>query len=148
MERTGPPVSPVSVVAGIVWAVCHPLGSRYLGVRARITGDRLETRTSLEDRQVSTLVEAHGLFLGDGRRHELPDSVEDRLELGILLPLKVLQFLGQLMIGREDGPKADERPHDFDVHLYRLVAPKNAGEHGHAFLGEGIGRKPATTMPF
>ena len=76
-------------------------------MRARITGDRLETRTSLEDRQISTLVEAYGLFLGDGRRHELSDSVEDRLELGIILPLKVLQFLGQLMIGRKDGPKAD-----------------------------------------
>ena len=34
-------------------------------------------------RRHSPLWKPMGFFLGDGRRHELPDGIEDRLELGI-----------------------------------------------------------------
>ena len=86
-------------------------------------------------------VEAN-FWLGRGRRrgHELADGVENGLELGIVFSLEAGQFAGKVGVSEEHFTKADKGAHDGDIHLGGAGAAKDAGQHGHALFGEGVGK--------
>src|ERR1035441_1163730 len=67
------------------------------------------------------------------------DCVENRLELGIVSALQVGQFAREVGVGQEHFAQADKGAHDGDVDLHGAGAAKQAGWHGHALLGEGVG---------
>ena len=51
------------------------------------------------------------------RRHQLANSVENDLELGIVFLLQLGQLASQLRIGRQHLPQPNEGTHDFDIDL-------------------------------
>src|SRR5262245_48893881 len=68
------------------------------------------------------IVEADAAFFGRAgrRRHQLPDGLEDDLEVLVVLAeflFHFFEFGGKVFVGREDFAQADESPHDRDVHL-------------------------------
>jgi len=75
-----------------------------------------------------------------GRRLQQPtNGIENRLNLRVVLlvvSFQLLDFLRQLAMRRDYFAKLDEGPHDRDIHVHGAIAFKNAGEHGHALLGE------------
>ena len=56
--------------------------------------------------------------------------------------------VGELFVGSEELAQAHEGAHDLDVDRHGLLRPQHAGQHGHALLGEGVGRIPATAVCF
>src|SRR2546426_10318978 len=48
---------------------------------------------------------------------------------------------------REDLAQADKGPHDRDVDLNGPMAPQDTREHGHALLGEGVGKVAPQVLP-
>ncbi len=74
-----------------------------------------------------------------GWSHQLPDRVEHHLELVVIPTLHLLKPLRKIAMRCEYLPQLDERAHDRDVYLNRSGTTQDAGKHGHALLGEGIG---------
>lgn len=72
-------------------------------------------------------------------RHELADSVEHDFELGVVLLFESGEFPGEVVVGREHLAEFYECSHDGDVNLYGAGAAEDAGEHGDALFGEGVG---------
>src|SRR5688572_211813 len=72
-------------------------------------------------------------------RHQLPDGVEHDAELGVVFLLQLVEASCELGAGLHEPAQADEGAHDLDVHLDRPWAVQDAGEHGDALLGEGVG---------
>jgi len=68
----------------------------------------------------------------------LPDSVKHNPKLIIVLLFQLFQFSGEILVCCEDLSESDKRPHDLNVDLDCLFAVENAGEHGHALLGEDV----------
>ena len=53
--------------------------------------------------------------------------------------------MGQILMGSEELPQADEGAHDLDIHEDGPVTAKNTGEHGDSLLCKGKGQiSPAT----
>ena len=74
---------------------------------------------------------------------ELFDGVEDELELPVVIGVFFFEgfdFLGEEGIGVHQPPELDEGAHDGDVDLHGAGRAKDAGEHGDALLGEGVGQ--------
>ena len=69
-------------------------------------------------------------------RHELVDSVEHNLELGVVLLFESGEFPGEVVVGREHLAEFYECSHDGDVDLYGAWAAEDAGEHGDALFGK------------
>jgi len=83
----------------------------------------------------------------DGRFHEVPNRLEDRLEPRVVLALERVQALEEIPVAGSHRPEADEDAHDLDVDLDGALAVQHAGEHGHALFGEGMGSVPAAAAP-
>ena len=79
------------------------------------------------------------------RRHELADRVADDFELGVVSLLQRFELAGEVGVRGEEPAQADEGAHDLDVDTNGARTPQDAGEHGDALLGEGVGRLAATT---
>ena len=82
------------------------------------------------------------------RRHQLPDRVEDDLELLVMftqLPFDFFQLAGKFLVRCQYLAQLHKRPHDGDVDFDRTVTVENAGKHRHALLGEGVGQSAAAT---
>jgi hypothetical protein len=52
--------------------------------------------------------------------------------------LQLDELAQDLAVDRERPAQLHERAHDRDVHVDRLAASRDAGEHGHALLGKRI----------
>ena len=78
------------------------------------------------------------------RHHQLPDGVEDHLELGSYFFSRASSFRDRSSVRGQHLPQAHEGPHDLDVHRDSPRTAQHAGKHRHALLGEGIGGGPAT----
>lgn len=77
------------------------------------------------------------------------DGFEDELELLVMVGVFFLQgfdFLGEEGVGVHQPPELDEGAHDGDVHLDSTPGAQDAGKHGHALLGEGIGKVGVPTV--
>ena len=61
------------------------------------------------------------------------------LKLLVIPALHLLEAQRQVAMRCEYLPQLDEGAHDGDVYLNRAGAAQDAGEHGHALLGEGKG---------
>ena len=86
-----------------------------------------------------------GIVGGD----ELSDRVEDDLELLVVFGVFAFQrfdLLGEQAVGIHQAAELDEGAHDGDVHLHGAGGAEDAGEHGHALLGEGVGEGAATAV--
>src|SRR3989338_7394435 len=85
--------------------------------------------------------------LGLGRDHELSDGFKDYLELLVVLALQIGEFAGQPCVRSQQLPESHEGPYDFNVDLDGTRTPQDAGEHRHALLGEGVGRRARPPRP-
>lgn len=74
--------------------------------------------------------------------HELPQGVEDDLELRVVSLLQLVQPADQVLAGAHHPPQADEDPHDLDVDLHGPLAAQDARQHRHSLLAEGVGKIP------
>jgi hypothetical protein len=63
-------------------------------------------------------------------------------KLRVVLVLHLIELPRQFLVRREHLAEPDEGAHDRDVHLDGTPAPQNAGEHGHALLGEWVRQIP------
>ena len=73
------------------------------------------------------------------------DGLEDAAELFVVQPepaLDGVNFASELFVPGRDPRQLDESTHYGDVDPDGAVAAQDAGEHGHALLGEGIRRGP------
>jgi len=61
--------------------------------------------------------EADAFRLGLRRRHELPDSIKNDLELGVVLFLQAVEPARKIPIRSNEPAEMDKGPHDFDVYL-------------------------------
>lgn len=61
------------------------------------------------------------------------DGLEDGFEACVVFLFQCGEF------ARQHLPQADEGTHDFDVDLNGAFAAQDAGEHGDALFGEGVG---------
>jgi len=62
---------------------------------------------------------AHAAFGGNRRLQELPDGVEDDLDLLVVLgafPFEGIDFVSQILVRGHDLAKLHEGPHDGDIH--------------------------------
>jgi hypothetical protein len=85
---------------------------------------------------------AFGLRLAGGVfGDELLDGIEDDGELLVVFALDGLDLFGEIAIGIHEPAELDEGAHDGDVHLDGPLGTKDAGEHGDALLGEGVGEE-------
>ena len=80
-----------------------------------------------------------GSSIRQARLHQCSDRVEDNLELLIVLILQRGELAREVSIRCEHLPELHEGPHDGDVDLHRARAAQDAGKHGDALLGEGVG---------
>src|ERR1043165_1752978 len=81
------------------------------------------------------------------RLHHGADGVKYDLELAVVLFLHGAELAGELFIVGEEGAELDESAHDGDVDRDGVGAVQNAGKHGDALFGEGVGWVPATAVP-
>jgi hypothetical protein len=56
------------------------------------------------------------------------------------LSLKLSDPLLERGVGSRRAAQFDERPHDLDIDGDRTLAAQHARKHGHALLGEDVGR--------
>ena len=83
---------------------------------------------------------AFGLGLAGGViADELLNGIEDDGELLVVFILDGLDFFGEVAIRVHEAAQLDEGAHDGDVHFHGPSGAKDAGEHGEALLGEGVG---------
>ena len=78
-------------------------------------------------------------FIRQARLHQRADRLEDNLELLVILFLQRGELARKVRIRCEHLPELNKGPHDGDVDLHRARAAENAGEHGNALFGEGVG---------
>jgi hypothetical protein len=71
------------------------------------------------------------------RSHQLANGL--LLAMWLIAPFQVRDLAGKLIYGKDHLPQTDKSAHDSDVDLNGARTVLNAGEHGDAFLGEGIG---------
>ena len=79
------------------------------------------------------------LFFAPPPDEDFRASVEDDLELRVKAFFQLLELMGQVGVGGEEAVQADEGAHDLDVDLHGPVAVQDAGKHGDALFGEGVG---------
>ena len=78
------------------------------------------------------------------RRHQAPNRVQDRADFYVMFTdplLELREFPCQVSIQVERLSQLHKGAHDRDVYLHRARAVQHAGKHGHAFFGEGIGKR-------
>jgi hypothetical protein len=84
------------------------------------------------------------------RCHQFPQSFKDCFQVFIVsqgLPFQRIQFARQFIHGNEHPAHTDERAHDFNIDGHSARTAENTGQHGDAFLGEGVGQvTPATVQ--
>ena len=78
---------------------------------------------------------------------QLFDGLEDDLE--VLVVFGVFRFEGfdffrEEGVGVHQAAELDEGAHDGDIYLHGAGRAQDAGEHGDALLGEGVGEGAAT----
>lgn len=126
------------------WLVDAPLDS----VRAalKISNAGLETMASGQGLiVVAWFDKADRTFLLHLRRlHELADRVKDDGKFMVVLFFDLLEKAREVLVSYHGLPHLHESPHDRNIDIGRAIAVQNAGEHGHALLGEGIGQIFAT----
>ena len=71
--------------------------------------------------------------------HELADGVEDRFELEVVFAFEGVELPGEVGVCCEHPAEVDEGTHDLNIDLYGAGAVEDAGEHGDALFGEGVG---------
>ena len=79
------------------------------------------------------------------RKHEFADGVEDNLEVGVVSIFERGELAGEFRIREEHLAQTHKCAHDGDVDLHGPRTPQDAGEHGDALLGKGVGKVTATT---
>ena len=84
-------------------------------------------------------LEAYSLCRLRCRPHELPNGVEDNFEPRIVFALHRNDPSRKLFIAANPPPSVSRRPQDRDIHLDRLLAPKDTGKHQNAVFREGSG---------
>ena len=71
---------------------------------------------------------------------KLFDCLKDDSELLVVFFLQALDFSGEVAIGVHEAAQLDESAHDGDIDLDGTRGTKDAGEHGDALFGEGVGK--------
>jgi len=87
-------------------------------------------------------VEAHFALGRRGSGDELFDGLGDDLKMLVVFGVLAFQgfdLLGEQAVGIHQAAELDEGAHDGDVHLHGAGRAEDAGEHGDALLGEGVG---------
>jgi len=70
--------------------------------------------------------------------HELPNGIEDDLELRVVLTFELSDFLSEFRMIEKHLPELTESAHDLDIDLDSSLALKDAGKHGNAVFGKSI----------
>ena len=81
-----------------------------------------------------------------GRSDELLDRFEDDSELLIVFVLKRFDLAGEVAVCVHEAAELHESAHDCDVHFDRAAASEDAGEHGNALFGKGVGRASSASV--
>jgi hypothetical protein len=72
------------------------------------------------------------------RCHQIAYSVEDNLELPIILAFELVQSAREVGVRGEHLSELYEGSHDFDVDLDRPLAIQNGRQHEDSVLGESV----------
>src|SRR5579863_9056130 len=80
-----------------------------------------------------------------GLQH-LAQGGENGLESGVVALFHFVNLAAEILVRGEHGADLEECTHDGDVDLDRAIAVKNAGKHGDAVLGEGVGLVTTATV--
>ena len=70
---------------------------------------------------------------------EALDGVKDDVKLFVVFLFEAVNPASQVAIGIHEAAQLDEGAHDGDVDLDGAVGAKDAGKHGNALFGEGVG---------